>query len=120
MPRLAPIAACAALALMAGCGRPDGRALQKLACEQVATSIDLQSVGQIDALRKALGVAPGVDPLQTCRDLGVTLERPEPGSERSGQADQREGDPQQSEGGLDQGDAADGSEQGSSESNEEN
>ena len=46
------------LALVAGCGRPDGRALQALACQQVANSIDLQSVAQLDALRKALGVAP--------------------------------------------------------------
>ncbi|WP_094510873.1 hypothetical protein [Synechococcus sp. MW101C3] len=72
--------------LLAGCGRPDGQALQKLACEQVASSIDLQSVGQLDALRKALGLAPGVDPLQTCRDLGVKMEpTPQPDNSSSEQ-----------------------------------
>ena len=74
MAKLVPVAACAGVLVLAGCGRPDGQALQRLACEQVASSIDLQSVAQLDALRKALGVAPGVDPLQTCRDLGVTLQ----------------------------------------------
>lgn len=68
------VAAGAGVLMLAGCGRPDGQALQRLACEQVANSIDLQSVAQLDALRKALGVAPGVDPLQTCRDLGVTMQ----------------------------------------------
>ncbi|MDM7953599.1 MAG: hypothetical protein QUV07_10365 [Cyanobium sp. CZS 25K] len=74
MPRVVPLAALAALALLAGCGRPDGRALQTIACQQVANTIDLQSVGQIDALRKALGLAPGVDPIGTCRELGVKME----------------------------------------------
>ena len=77
MVRVAPIGACLALALLAGCGRPDSRALHKLACEQVASSIDLQSVTQLDALRKALGVAPGVDPIESCRALGVRME-PQP------------------------------------------
>jgi hypothetical protein len=74
MPKVVAVAACTAVVLLAGCGRPDGQALQRLACEQVTNSIDLQSVSQLDALRKALGVAPGVDPLQTCRALGVTME----------------------------------------------
>ncbi|MCP9827207.1 hypothetical protein KBZ19_01705 [Synechococcus sp. L2F] len=57
-----------------------------MACEQVASSIDLQSVGQLDALRKALGLAPGVDPLQTCRDLGVKMEpTPQPDNSSSEQ-----------------------------------
>jgi hypothetical protein len=60
--------------LLASCTGPDPKALKTLACEQVASSVDLQSVGQLDALRKALGVAPDVDPLQTCRSLGVTME----------------------------------------------
>ncbi|MCP9849227.1 hypothetical protein [Cyanobium sp. Morenito 9A2] len=68
------VGAFTVVALLTGCGRPDTQALQKLACKQVASSIDLQSVGQLDALRKALGLAPGVDPLQTCRDLGITME----------------------------------------------
>jgi hypothetical protein len=87
MAKVVAVAACAAVVALAGCGRPDGQALQKLACEQVASSIDLQSVSQLDALRKALGVAPGVDPLQTCRALGVTLE-PKP---QGGEGDNSEG-----------------------------
>jgi hypothetical protein len=82
MTRVLPVGVGLALLLLAGCGRPDGPALQKLACEQVARSIDLQSVGQLDALRKALGVAPGVDPIQTCRDLGVPMQ-PRTQAERS-------------------------------------
>jgi hypothetical protein len=72
--RTVSVALWAVLALLAGCGPPDGRALKRLACEQVSNSIDLQSMAQLDALRKALGVAPGVDPLETCRALGVTME----------------------------------------------
>ncbi|MCX5967501.1 MAG: hypothetical protein NTV57_07645 [Cyanobacteria bacterium] len=78
------VSACIALALLAGCGRPDTQALKKLACGQVASTIDLQSVGQLDALRKALGLAPGVDPIGTCRSLGVTMEA-RPQGQDSGQ-----------------------------------
>lgn len=84
MTRVVPAAALAALALLAGCGRPDGRALQTIACQQVANTIDLQSVGQIDALRKALGLAPGVDPIGTCRELGVKMEPGAPGAGGAG------------------------------------
>lgn len=63
-----------AAGLLAACGQPDTRALQKLACQQVASSIDLQSVSQLDLLRKALGVAPEVDPIGTCRQLGVAMD----------------------------------------------
>ncbi len=80
MPRVVSLAALAALGLLAGCGRPDGRALQTIACQQVASTIDLQSAGQIDALRKALGLAPGVDPIGTCRALGVTMDPGAPGA----------------------------------------
>lgn len=80
MTRVVPAAALLVLGLLAGCGRPDGRALQTIACQQVASTIDLQSVGQIDALRKALGLAPGVDPIGTCRELGVTMEPAAPGA----------------------------------------
>ena len=83
MIRVAPVGACIALALVAGCGRPDTQALKKLACEQVATSIDLQSVVQLDALRKALGLAPGVDPIASCRALGVQVE-PRPQQQGTG------------------------------------
>ena len=74
MTRVLRVSACLGLALLAGCGRPDAQALKKLACEHVASTIDLQSVGQIDTLRQALGLAPGVDPIGTCRSLGVTME----------------------------------------------
>lgn len=66
----------AAMVSFAGCGKPDTRALQQLACQHVAGSIDVQSVSQIDTLRKALGLAPGVDPLGTCRELGVAIDNP--------------------------------------------
>ena len=45
----------ATLLAMASCRPPDPTALQKLACEQAAANLDLQSVSQMDALRKALG-----------------------------------------------------------------
>lgn len=62
--------------LLAGCGPVDQKALQKLACEKAAASIDLQSVATLDTLRKALGVAPGVDPIQHCRSLGAAMDPP--------------------------------------------
>ena len=80
MTRVVPAAALLALGFLAGCGRPDGRALQMIACQQVANTIDLQSVSQMDALRKALGLAPGVDPIGTCRELGVTMDSSAPGA----------------------------------------
>jgi hypothetical protein len=92
MTRLLPVSVCVPLTLLAGCGRPDGQALQKLACEQVVSSIDLHSVGQLDALRKALGLAPGVDPLQTCRDLGVKMEpTPQGGNSHTEQGNVEQG-----------------------------
>jgi hypothetical protein len=89
MNRVLPRAALLAVGLLAGCGRPDGQALQTIACQQVASTIDLQSVGQIDALRKALGLAPGVDPIGTCRALGVTMD---PGASGAGNAGTEAGD----------------------------
>lgn len=62
--------------VLSGCGTPDTRALKKIACEQAAANLDMQSVSQIDALRKALGLAPGVDPIQQCRSLGAIMEPP--------------------------------------------
>jgi hypothetical protein len=91
MTRVVPAAALLALGLLAGCGRPDGRALQTIACQQVANTIDLQSVGQIDALRKALGLAPGVDPIGTCRELGVKMEPAVPGAGGSSGGAEAEG-----------------------------
>jgi len=84
MTRVVTVGACIALTLLAGCGRPDTQALKKLACEQVASTIDLQSVAQLDALRKALGLAPGVDPIESCRALGATM-GPGPQGKSSGE-----------------------------------
>ncbi|MGB5136570.1 MAG: hypothetical protein WBN89_15505 [Prochlorococcaceae cyanobacterium] len=67
--------ATGALAL-ASCGPPDPQALQRLACEQAGANIDIQSLGQLDTLRKAMGVAPGVDPIEACRSVGVELNPP--------------------------------------------
>lgn len=58
---------------LAACGPTDPRALQRLACEQAGANLDIQSLGQVDALRKALGVAPDVDPIEACRAVGVEL-----------------------------------------------
>jgi hypothetical protein len=46
--------------------------------------VGLQSVGRLDGLRKALGLAPGVDPIGTCRSLGVTKE-PKPQGKNTGE-----------------------------------
>ncbi|MEB3233802.1 MAG: hypothetical protein VKM98_00100 [Cyanobacteriota bacterium] len=61
------------MALLSACGAPDPKALQTLACQQAAQSVDLQSVAQLDLLRKALGLAPDVDPLGACKALGVDM-----------------------------------------------
>ena len=101
MTRVLCVSACIALTLLAGCGRPDTQALKKLACGQVASTIDLQSVGQLDALRKALGLAPGVDPIGACRSLGVTMEAKPQGknSGESGSSEKAENRKSESNGG---------------------
>ncbi|MEN9766065.1 MAG: hypothetical protein RLZZ32_25 [Cyanobacteriota bacterium] len=58
---------------LVGCRPPDTQALKKIACEQAAASLDMQSVSQMDALRKALGLAPEVDPIQACTELGANM-----------------------------------------------
>ncbi|MBM5791847.1 MAG: hypothetical protein FJ053_08790 [Cyanobacteria bacterium M_surface_10_m1_298] len=58
---------------ISGCRPPDTQALKKIACEQAAASLDMQSVSQMDALRKALGVAPDVDPIRACTELGANM-----------------------------------------------
>ena len=74
------------LLALAGCGKPDVRALQRMACEQAGTNVDLQSVQQLDALRKALGVAPDVDPLAFCQSIGAKMTAaPANGSRESAQ-----------------------------------
>ena len=85
-------------ALLTACQAPDGRALQKLACEQAAANLDLQSVSQMDALRKALGVAPGVDPIRTCKELGADMTPRQQPAEGTGEGAQ-EGSPEGSQDG---------------------
>lgn len=51
------------LGLISACDHSDGQAIKKLACKQMVNNIDLESVSQLDALRKALGLALGVDPI---------------------------------------------------------
>ncbi len=82
--------------VLSGCGTPDTRALKKIACEQAAANLDMQSVSQIDALRKALGLAPGVDPIQQCRSLGASMEPPADAAGDSGRdSESRPGEPAQ-------------------------
>jgi hypothetical protein len=71
---------------LSGCRPPDTQALKKLACEQAAASLAMQSVSQMDALRKALGLAPDVDPIQTCRDLGANMQPPNGNAESGSEA----------------------------------
>lgn len=59
--------------LLAGCGKPDVKALHRMGCEQAAATVDLQSVKQLDALRKGLGVAPQVDPVAYCESIGASM-----------------------------------------------
>ena len=70
-------------ATLSGCRPPDTQALKKIACEQAAASLDMQSVNQMDALRKALGLAPDVDPIQTCKNIGATMQ-PNPSNAEGG------------------------------------
>ena len=83
--------------LVAGCQAPDVPALQKLACEQAATNLDMQSVAQMDALRKALGVAPGVDPISACKALGADMtpqgSQSKPGDKTTGDQSAEESEP---------------------------
>lgn len=72
------------LALVSACQAPDVRGLHRLACQQAAVSLDLQSIGQMDALRKALGVAPNVDPIATCKELGVDMSAQQESSQPGG------------------------------------
>jgi hypothetical protein len=83
----AAVAAAPVLSLLSACGTPDTKALQTLACQQAANTVDLQSVAQLDLLRKALGVAPGVDPIGTCKALGVTMTPNGASTENAGEAE---------------------------------
>ena len=76
---------------LAGCSQPDTVALKRLACEQAGANLDLQSLSQLDALRKALGLARDVDPIGYCRSIGARLEptptAPGPGTDPAEQAE---------------------------------
>lgn len=73
-------------ATLSGCRPPDTQALKKIACEQAAASLDMQSVSQMDALRKALGLAPDVDPIRACSELGANMKPRAEASEAEGEA----------------------------------
>ena len=85
MTRVASVGASFSLALLGVYGRPDTQALNKQAYEQVASTIDLQSVGQLDTLHKALGLAAGVDLIGTSHSLGITMEA-KPQGKNSGES----------------------------------
>jgi hypothetical protein len=78
-------------ASLSGCRPPDTQALKKIACEQAAASLDMQSVSQMDALRKALGLAPDVDPIRVCTELGANMkpstQAPEAEAETEGEGE---------------------------------
>lgn len=81
-----PATAAAVLLLglsAAGCGQPDPQALKRLACEQAGASLDIQSLSQLDALRKALGLAPNVDPIGFCRSIGAKMDAAQSGAAES-------------------------------------
>ena len=71
---------------LSGCRPPDTQALKKIACEQAAASLDMQSVSQMDALRKALGLAPDVDPIRACTELGANMKPAAQTPEAEGEA----------------------------------
>ncbi|MEX0588759.1 MAG: hypothetical protein WD136_05835 [Cyanobium sp.] len=72
-PTFSALALVLCLGAISACSAPDGKALKKLACEQAASTFDLQSLYQLDSLRKALGVAPDVDPILACKALGANM-----------------------------------------------
>jgi len=88
------LAVAAGVLALASCGPPDPRALQRLACEQAGANLDIQSLGQLDALRKALGVAPDVDPIEACRAVGVEL-NPSPATPQPAEEPQAGSNPQE-------------------------
>jgi hypothetical protein len=49
----------------------------------------MQSVSQMDALRKALGLAPDVDPIRACTELGANMK---PGAEAPAAETEAEGE----------------------------
>ena len=73
-------------ASLGGCRPPDTQALKKIACEQAAASLDMQSVSQMDALRKALGLAPDVDPIRACTEIGANMKPSAEASQAEGEA----------------------------------
>ena len=61
----------ALLAGLAGCADPN--AWKRTACEQAHAQLGQATVQQIELLRKALGLAPEVDPVAYCRSIGAAM-----------------------------------------------
>ena len=66
----------ALLAGLAGCADPN--AWKRTACEQAHAQLGQATVQQIELLRKALGLAPEVDPVAYCRSIGAAMGSPAP------------------------------------------
>ncbi len=64
------------LAGLAGCADPN--AWKRTACEQAQAQLGQATVQQIELLRKALGLAPEVDPVAYCRSIGAAMGSPAP------------------------------------------
>ena len=75
----APALGLASLALLAGLvGCADPNAWKRTACEQAHAQLGQATVQQIELLRKALGLAPEVDPVAYCRSIGAAMGSPAP------------------------------------------
>ncbi len=61
---------------LAGCADPN--AWKRTACEQAQAQLGQATVQQIELLRKALGLAPEVDPVAYCRSIGAAMGSPAP------------------------------------------
>ena len=68
----------ALLAGLAGCADPN--AWKRTACEQAHAQLGQATVQQIELLRKALGLAPEVDPVAYCRSIGAAMGNAAPSS----------------------------------------
>jgi len=76
-----------ALALVAGLtGCADPNAWKRTACQQASAQLGAATVQQIELLRKALGLAPEVDPVAYCRSIGASMGSPAPSPSPSGAA----------------------------------
>jgi hypothetical protein len=78
------LVALALLAGLAGCADPN--AWKRTACEQASAQLGAATVQQIELLRKALGLAPEMDPVAYCRSIGAAMgsAAPTPSATESG------------------------------------